>query len=212
MSISVNWPTKVISVPQSYLTLISGNRYELDVDQFRLDLRSLEDDPEGMPFLRTHRHNTEVTLGGVTYARVVEIINGYTVTFENGSYIVELVGANNNILEQTNYNSVSVREKNSAGLIVHTSGSGLSTEQDTKLTAIYNNSEDADPQIDGIETAALAIQAIAENDTDLIDELHERFALNAARPVTHSEDGIDSTNIDIDITDNQDGTFTEQRQ
>lgn len=177
MPISVNWPTRVISVPQAYLTHITGNRYELDVDQFRLDLRSLEDDPEGMPFLRTHRHNTEVTLGGVVYARIVEIINNYTVTFEDGSYIVELVGANNNILECTNYNSVSVREKNSAGLIVHSVGSGLSSEQDTKL-----------------------------------DEMHERLALNAGRPVTHSEDGIDSTNIDIDIADNQDGTFTEQRQ
>lgn len=177
MAISVNWPTKVISVPQSYLTLISGNRYELDVDQFRLDLRSLEDDPEGMPFLRTHRHNTEVTLGGVTYARVVEIINGYTVEFETGSYIVELANANNNILDQTTYTGVSVRERNSAGLITVSSGSGLSSEQDTKL-----------------------------------DEVHERLALNTGRPVTHADDGIDSTNLNIDITDNQDGTFTEQRQ
>lgn len=119
MAISINWPTKVISVPQSDLTLVSGTDYDLDVDQFRKDLRALEDDPEGMPFVRTHKHNTEVTLGGITYARTVEIINGYTVTFEDtGSpYSVNLVGANNNIQDVTNLNDVSIRSQNSAGLI-----------------------------------------------------------------------------------------------
>jgi hypothetical protein len=182
------------------------------VNQFRLDLRSLEDDSAGMPYLRTHKHDTETTLGGVTYARKIELINNYTVTFEDGQYIVELTGANNNILEKTNYNQVSVREKNSAGLVVVSSGSGLDQDQSDKLDAVYANSQDADTQIDDIEVAALAIQAIVENDTDLINELHERLALNRSRPVTHSETGIDSTNIDIDITDNGDGTFTEERQ
>lgn len=212
MAISIDWGTKIISVPQSYLTPITGNRYELDVNQFRLDLRSLEDDLMGITYLRTHKHNTEVVLGGITYARFVELVNGYTVSFESGSYIVELDGANNNILEKSNYTGVSIREKNSAGLITVSSGSGLSQDQSDKLDTVYANTENADPQIDAIEVAALAIKAIVENDTDLIDELHERFALNSARPVTHAEDGINSTNIDIDITDNQDGTFTEERQ
>lgn len=118
MPISINWGTKVITVPQADLTDLGGGVYQLDVNVFRLALKDLEDDEAGMPFLRTHNHNTQVTVGGVTLARVVEIINGYTVTFENGSYAVTLTGANNNIPDVANVNSVSIRSNNSAGLIV----------------------------------------------------------------------------------------------
>jgi len=111
------------------LASLGGGIYELDLDQFRLDLKSLEDDEEGMPFLDTHRHNTEVTLGGITLARVIEFINGYTVTFEDGQYAVNAVGANSNIADVMNVNQVSLRTFNSAGLIQVTSGSGV-TEQD----------------------------------------------------------------------------------
>ena len=116
MSLSVNWITKVITVPQLYLTHVGGDVYKLDVNQFRLDLKSIEDSEEGMVFLDTHRHNTQVDVSGVTLARVVEIINGYTITFEEGMYIVNLVGANNNIMDVTNLNYVSIRSTNSAGL------------------------------------------------------------------------------------------------
>jgi hypothetical protein len=89
--ITIDWPTGVISVPQSYLSNLGGGIYELDVDQFRLDLKDLEDDAEGISWPATHIHNTQVTLAGVTYARTVEIINGYTVEFENGTYTVKCV-------------------------------------------------------------------------------------------------------------------------
>lgn len=91
--------------------------YELDLNWFRLELRDLEDEVEGMPFVRTHKHNTEVSLGGITYARVIEIINDYTVTFEDDQYAVNLVGANSNVGDVVNVNQVSVRSQNSAGLI-----------------------------------------------------------------------------------------------
>jgi len=136
MAISIDWNTKVISIPQADLTLVSGSVYELDIDAFRLDLKDLEDG-EGMPFLDTHAHNTEVTLGGVTLARTFEIINGYTITFEDGQYAVNLTGANSNIPDVTNVNQVSVRSFNSAGLISVTSGSGLSAEQATMLEELY---------------------------------------------------------------------------
>jgi len=90
---------------------------ELNLNAFRLDLKDLEDDEEGMPFPDTHKHNTEVTVGGLTLARVIEIINGYTVTFEDGQYAVNLVGANSNVGDVINVNQVSVRSQNSAGLI-----------------------------------------------------------------------------------------------
>lgn len=126
MPISVDWPTKLISVPQSYLTLVGGTLYDLDTNQFRLDLRNLEDSPEGMPWPRTHRHNTEVTVAGVTFARTIEIVNGYQIEFEDGQYTVRLVGSNNNIFDVEGgvlvQNQVQVIPGNSAGLIVTSSG------------------------------------------------------------------------------------------
>jgi len=120
MAISVNWDTKVIYVPRVDMTLIQSVPTEirsLDLNWFRLILKDLEDNVEGMPYLDTHRHNTEVSVGGVTLARVVEIINGYTVTFEDGQYAVNLVGANSNVADVVNVNQVSVRSANSAGLV-----------------------------------------------------------------------------------------------
>jgi hypothetical protein len=118
--VSINWVTRVISVPRNGLDLVQLTPTEirnLNLDEFRRFLKNLEDDVEGMPHDRTHNHNTEVLLGGITYARIIEIINGYTVTFEDGQYAVNLVGANSNIGDITNVNQVSIRSQNSAGLI-----------------------------------------------------------------------------------------------
>lgn len=119
MAITVNWATKVISVPKADMALVQSSPFEireLDINAFRLTLKDLEDNEEGQPWPTTHDHFTTVTVGGVTLARVVRIINGYTVTFENGTYAVNLVGANSNISDVTNLNSVQVRAANSAGL------------------------------------------------------------------------------------------------
>mgnify|MGYP001562674769 CR=1 FL=1 len=119
MAISIAWPTGVISVPKADMTLVSSSPFEvreLNINTFRLTLDDLQDDADGQVWATTHNHNTVVTVGGVTLARVVEIINGYTITFENGSYAVNLVGANSNIGDVVNLNSVSVRAANSAGL------------------------------------------------------------------------------------------------
>lgn len=129
MAISINWATKVISVPQADLTNLGGGIYEMDIDVFRLALKDLEDDEAGIPFLRTHNHNAEVTVAGTTLARVVEIINGYTVTFEDGQYAVNLVGANSNIADVANVNQVSIRTQNAAGLIVTSGGGSLTAAQ-----------------------------------------------------------------------------------
>lgn len=119
MAISVDWPTKIINIPKADLTLVQSTPFEireLNINTFRLALKNLEDDVEGQPWPTTHNHNTTVTVGGVTLARVVEIINGYTITFEDGSYAVNLVGANSNISDVVNLNTVQVRAANSAGL------------------------------------------------------------------------------------------------
>jgi len=119
MAVSIDWATRIISVPRTDMTLLQSVPTEirqLDLNAFRLELKDLEDNAEGAPYLDTHRHNTTVTVGGVILARVVEIINGYTVTFEDGMYAVNLVGANSNVGDVVNVNQVSVRSANSAGL------------------------------------------------------------------------------------------------
>lgn len=68
----------------------------------------------------THNHVAPVTVGGVELARVVEIINDYTITFEDGQYAVNIVGGNSNIGDNVNVNQVSVRSANSAGLVHNT--------------------------------------------------------------------------------------------
>ena len=119
MAISINWLTKVISVPKADTLLVQSSPVEireLDLNAFRLDLKAIEDDVEGIPQLDTHSHVQPISVGGVALARVLEIINGYTVTFEDGQYAVNLVGANSNVGDVVNVNQVSVRSSNSAGL------------------------------------------------------------------------------------------------
>jgi len=139
MAVTIDWGNKIIEIPKDYLTVIAGTLYELDTDQLRLDLKSLEDSEEGMMFEDTHRHNTSVTVAGVTYARFIEIINGYSITFEDGQYTVRLVGSNNNFFDVENgilnQNQVQVIAGNSAGLVVISSGSGLSTAEHDQLMA-----------------------------------------------------------------------------
>ena len=136
--ITVDWATKIISVPKADLTLVGGTLYELDTDAFRLRLKDLEDDEQGIPFLDTHRHVTQITIAGVTFSRFVEIINGYTVTFEDGQYAVRLAGSNNNIFDEgvINRNQVSVIPTNSAGLQVVATGTVEPPE--AHISAVYD--------------------------------------------------------------------------
>jgi len=139
VAITIDWATRIIAIAQADLAPVSATLYELDVDAFRLALKDIEDSEAGAVFPDTHRHNTAVTLAGVTYARTVEIINGYTVSFQDtGSpYTVRAVGANHNLGDVTNFDgNVSLITGNAAGLITVASGSGLSVEQSEMLAAL----------------------------------------------------------------------------
>jgi len=119
MAIAINPSTFVITVPKADLTLIQSSPTEireLNLNTFRMWLKSWEDSVDGMTFLKTHDHNPEVTVGGLTLARVVNILDPYTITFEDGQYAVNLVGANSNVGDKVNVNQVSVRSQNSAGM------------------------------------------------------------------------------------------------
>lgn len=134
MTISIDWQSRVITVPKEDLTVVQTVPTEirqLDLNAFRLALKDLEDNPQGITFPDTHSHNPPVAVGGVELARVVEIINGYTVTFEDDQYAVNLTGANSNVGDVVNVNQVSVRSANSAGLVeIFTNEGGSLTDAD----------------------------------------------------------------------------------
>lgn len=163
MAISVDWNTKVIFIPKSDLTLIQSIPTEirqLDLNVLRLELKGLEDD-EGITYEDTHNHNQPVSVGGVTLARVIEIINGYSVTFEDGQYAVNLVGANSNLSDVTNVNQVSVRSSNSAGL-TSASPTAISPQNiEDIVDAVWNAalSNHVTPGSAGITLSKASIQA-----------------------------------------------------
>lgn len=140
MTISVNHATKVISIPKTDTTFVETNAttgYEVrsyDEYAFMRQLADYLDSEAGASLPNAFSHNTSVVISGVTYARSLTMLSPYTITFENGTYQVKLVGGmNNNILDVLNPNSVSVIPANSAGLQQVTSGSGVTAQDKTDI-------------------------------------------------------------------------------
>ena len=125
---------------------------------FRTDLMDQMDAEQGIVWPTPFAHNTEVTVAGVTYARIIDIasipVTGTTASGPTGyptrwqvqftpdsQWTVILEGSNNNLFDVENgvlvQNQVQVIPTNSAGLQTVTSGSGLSATQATQLEEIY---------------------------------------------------------------------------
>ncbi len=122
MAISINWATKVFTIPQADLTLVSGTLYEMDTEAVRQEINAIMDNADGMAFEDPILHNTEVTVAGTTFARTIEMINGYSIEFSpNSAWSVRFTGSNNNLFDVENgilvQNQVQVISNNSAGLI-----------------------------------------------------------------------------------------------
>lgn len=137
MAISIDYATDVITIPQADLTLVAGTSYELDMNDLRLWLRALEDDPTMVTKPQVVSHVAPFTVAGQTLPRAVEILSPYTLTFEDvGSpYAVTLLDANTNASEPTvtNINQVSVR---SQGLLVGLGG-GWEIDADSPPAGSY---------------------------------------------------------------------------
>jgi len=122
MAVGINRLTRRITIPQADLTLLSGVLYELDVDAMYESLRDGRAEEPGRPFPTPAERGAAKTLSGTTYAPLVEIINSYSVEFEDtGSpYTVKCVGANHNIEDVfiPGTSGVNLIVNNSAGLIV----------------------------------------------------------------------------------------------
>ena len=133
----VDWGNRVINIEMSDLTHIAGGMYRIDIYDLHLALRDKEDDDDGMSYPTTHSYTKPLTVGGTVIARVLEIINDYTVTFEDGAYMVDIVGGNSNIMDVLNFNSVSVRSNNSAGLIEVSTGTGSCPTKEEIADAVW---------------------------------------------------------------------------
>jgi len=119
MAYSINWATKVITIPKADTVLVSSSPdvRSLDISTLWATLISIEDSEEAISFPTIVRNTAPLTVAGLTLARVIEIINGYTITFEDGLYAVNIIGGNCNLADVVNKNMVSVNTSNSAGLV-----------------------------------------------------------------------------------------------
>ena len=133
MALSLDPATKIVTIPQADLTLVGGTLYELDTNQFRLDVGILLASEAYILMDYAFQHNTEVTVAGTTFARIIEFINGFSIEFEDGQYTVRLAGSNNNIFDVENgilqQNQVQVIAQNSAGLVVISTGDNVDTDK-----------------------------------------------------------------------------------
>jgi len=167
MAISVNWITKVLTIPKSDTTLVSAGPPEIReynvLDTFWVEVKAIEDDAEGMPFVHIVERVPAKLLGGVDFADIVEVVNGYTVTFEDGQYQINLIGANHNLSDVANPNSVGLRTANSAGLAVPT------------WTTAEKNQIRHRVGIDGTSDAPSATPSLSfHSAADVIDDLESR--------------------------------------
>ena len=144
MAYQVDWEGGVITIPLTDLTLLSVGKYELDLDEFRRKCRALEWSFEGLSYPEIIEFNTQVDTGDFTLASVILIVNGYTVTFEDGQYAVVFVGANTNLHNFTNVNQVSIRTNNSGGLVV------TETSNSTDVNVISMDQSVKDSQADAV--------------------------------------------------------------
>jgi len=118
-NIYIFWDTFEIFVPKSAMTLLQMfpvEIYQLNINDFHLKLRAIEDDVIGISYPTTHRYIAPIEIGGVTLSRVMEVLSPYTITFEDGKYAVNIEGGNSNLADVNNINNVGVRTANSAGL------------------------------------------------------------------------------------------------
>jgi len=142
LALLVDWPTGVISVLQADLIFVSGTLYEHDTDAFRVELIALEDNEDGIVWPRTHNHSTSVAVAGDTFARIIEIVAPYSITYENtgSDYSVRLAGSNNNLFDVDNLilnptPGVTIIGRNSAGLI-ESGVSGLTSSESADLAML----------------------------------------------------------------------------
>ncbi len=121
MAITLDPATKIFTVPQSSLIWVQGTFWKADTNALKYEIQQLMDNEAYAWMEDPINHNSTVTVAGTTYARTLEIINGYSIVFSpDDQWSVRLDGSNNNFFDiesgVLNQNQVQVIPTNSAGL------------------------------------------------------------------------------------------------
>ena len=135
---------------------------ELDLSSFRIEWGALMDNEPNVSYPWPFEWTQPKTLGGIVYAPLLEIINGWTIIFTTGTYSVNIVGANSNMSDVIIKNTVGVNTSNSAGLI-QTAVSGLTPDESLSLELmlkLFRNRRETDP--------ATGIQRVYDDDNTTV--------------------------------------------
>lgn len=142
MAITLDPATKVYSIPQADLTLVTGTLYSADTNVLRKAMMALLASENYIWMKDSFNHNTEQVVAGVTYARALTTLNGFSYTFTPDSqWSVRLEGSNNDFFDIEagflNQNQVQVIPTNSAGLIVNEGQSLSQADFDNIADAVW---------------------------------------------------------------------------
>jgi len=120
MALSLDLLNLICTIPQTDMLDVTGGApseiRELNIDVFRKEWGSLMDDEPNVDTIWPYEWTQPKLLGGVTYAGLLEVINGWTVQFSDAAYNVNIVGGNSNLSDVIIKNTVGVNTANSAGL------------------------------------------------------------------------------------------------
>ncbi len=116
MALTVDFTTAspwLITIPKSDLTLESGTKYKLTVDEFWSLLTDYTDNQTTMAYPKLYSRIPATT----STPSITEIEPDYQLQFEDGSYSVNIIEGNTNIRDVEVKNSVSVNTNNTTGFI-----------------------------------------------------------------------------------------------
>jgi len=129
----------LITIPQSDLTLESGTKYKLTVDEFWVLLRDFTDEQNTMAQPKLYRR-IPATSSTPSITEIEELY--YALQFEDGMYSVNIINGNTNIREVEVKNQVSVNTNNTTGFIdpVFLEYSTFSGGVSVKESSVYSGS------------------------------------------------------------------------
>jgi hypothetical protein len=139
MAYQVDWAAKSIYIPLADLIFEGGSVYTLRLyNDFRKEIRRLEwEFSEGLWAPQIMSYTDPLTFSGITLSAAIQIINGYTITFEDAAVDVLLREANSNLVDVTVRNQVRPIPFNTAGYVIAETGtSGLTPSESTQLNNI----------------------------------------------------------------------------
>ena len=211
MAANINWSAGLVNVPQSDLTVVIGTLFSHDTSGFFDDIKTQEASEEGIVWPDIIDHNGSYTVAGVTYAQKIELVNGYTVAYENtGSfYTVNLVNSNNNIFDQqagvyVPHANAMVIPSNSAGLQTVALGSAVNLATVKQALTEQGYTVGRSGNLDNADIASSVIDG-------KVDDIHKLEGLDLANPMTVTPTSRNAGTISQTISGDGETTSTVTR-